>query len=271
MPAFDHAIPQPPFHGSRVLDRVPLPAVLPYLNRTALYRFQWGYKGHDRDSEAWRRLVRSELDPLLARLVRESEAGGILEPRAVYGFFAARSDGDDLVVYADPEGREARCRFSFPRQGSGRGLCISDFFRPLDSPEPDVVAFQLVTVGQRASDHARALFETDRYQEYLYWHGLNAEGAEALAEYVHRRVRVELGIAGDDAVEMSALIKQGYRGSRYSFGYPACPDMSQQRMILELLDADRINVALGDEDQLWPEESTSAIVVHHPEARYFGV
>jgi 5-methyltetrahydrofolate--homocysteine methyltransferase len=135
----------------------------------------------------------------------------------------------------------------------------------------DVVGLQLVTIGQQASDFARDLFQRDIYQDYLYWHGLNAESAEAMAEYIHKRIRQELGFGKEEPRDMQDLFKQKYRGSRYSFGYPACPDLEQQDKLLDLLDAKRIGVTLGDEFQLWPEESTSAIVVHHSQAKYFTI
>lgn len=270
--ARDNVVPTPPFWGNKCLDQIPLRAILPYINKTTLYKFQWGYKAAGAQAGAayweWARHV---LDPLLNRLVAESEAGDILRPQAVYGYFPCQAQGQEVIVYHDAVNRVERCRFVFPRQQHGRGLCIADFFRPVDSGEIDVLGLQLVTVGQRASDAARELFATDRYQEYLYWHGLNAEGTEALAEYVHKRIRAELGFAREDARDLSKLLRQHYRGSRYSFGYPACPNIADQDKILELLGAERIGVTLGDEDQLWPEESTSAIIVHHPQAKYFGV
>jgi 5-methyltetrahydrofolate--homocysteine methyltransferase len=267
----DNPVPVPPFWGTKCIERLPLKSIVPYINRTALYKFQWGFKPQGKSPEAYREWAKVELDPILNRLIAQSEAEHILEPKAVYGYFPCQAQGDALIVYADPLGATERCRFGFPRQTSGGRLCIADFFRPVESGEMDVVAFQLVTVGQRASDFARELFARDAYQEYLFWHGLNAEGAEALAEFVHKRIRAELGFAAEDARGIQDMIKQHYRGSRYSFGYPACPNLHDQDKILALLDGARIGVTLGDEDQLWPEESTSAIVVHHPDARYFGV
>jgi 5-methyltetrahydrofolate--homocysteine methyltransferase len=208
---------------------------------------------------------------VLNRLVERSERERILRPQAVYGYFPGQSEGDDLIIYEEPGSERERCRFTFPRQPSGKRRCISDFFRPTSSGEQDVVAFQLVTVGQYASDFTHDLFARDEYQEYLFWHGLMVEAAEGLAEFVHKRIRAELGFAGEDARSIPEMIKQHYRGSRYSFGYPACPNLADQDKILALLGADRIQVQLGDEDQLWPEASTSAIVVHHPDAKYFSV
>ena len=267
----DNPIPTPPFWGAKCLEEVPLRSVAPYINRTALYKFQWGFKPKGKSPEEYKAWARHEVDPIFTRLLAQSDAEGILKMQALYGYFPARAEGDELVVYHDPDGAKERCRFPFPRQSSARKLCISDFFRPADSEEMDVVAFQLVTAGQYASDYSRELFEADSYQDYLFWHGLSVEATEGLAEYVHKRIRAELGFAREDARAIQDMIKQKYRGSRYSFGYPACPNLADQDKILELLDAQRIGVVLGDEDQLWPEDSTSAIVVHHPEAKYFGV
>jgi len=222
------------------------------------------------NEKEYRDWARHEIDPILTDLIARSEAEGVIQPQAVYGYFPCQSDGNTLIVY-DPQDREReRCRFDFPRQQKGRGQCISDFFRSRESGAIDIVAFQLATIGQHASDYARAIFDTDQYQQYLYWHGLNVETTESLAEFVHQRIRGELGFASEDARAIGDMIKQRYRGSRYSFGYPACPNLSDQDKILDLLEADRIGVRLGDEDQLWPEESTSAIVVHHPQAKYFS-
>lgn len=267
----DNPVPVPPFWGAKCIEHLSLKAVVPYINKTALYKFQWGFKPQGKSPEEYREWAKKEVDPIFNRLVARSEAEGILKPQAAYGYFPCQSAGDELIVYADPEGTQERCRFPFPRQTTERKLCIADFFRPVESGEMDVVAFQLVTVGQHASDHARDLFQANEYQEYLYWHGLDAEGAEGLAEFIHRRIRVELGFGAEDARDIQDMIKQHYRGSRYSFGYPACPNLHDQDKILDLLEAHKIGVRLGDEDQLWPEESTSAIIVHHPDAKYFGV
>lgn len=267
----DNPVPEPPFWGNKCIDHIPLRALVPYINRRTLYRFQWGFKAAGRSESEYQTWARANVDPIFNRLVAQSEKDGTIRPQAVYGYFPCQSAGDDLIVYASPEGGEIRCRFTFPRQEKSRRICIADFFRSVDSGEMDVVAFQLVTVGQQASDYARELFAQNQYQEYLYQHGLNVEATEALAEFVHKRIRGELGFGREDARSMAEMLKQGYRGSRYSFGYPACPNLADQDKILDLLDARRINVALGDEDQLWPEESTSAIVVHHPQAKYFSV
>jgi 5-methyltetrahydrofolate--homocysteine methyltransferase len=207
--------------------------------------------------------------PAYHALAKQCEQEKILAPAAAYGFWRCVPEGNTLVLL-DPasDGKEAG-RFTFPRQKAKKHLCITDFFRA--DGEPDVIALQVVTVGQRASDTARAWFAANRYQDYLHLHGLSVEAAEGLAEYIHRQIRAEFGIASDDAREMRELFKQGYRGSRYSFGYPACPNLADQELLLALLGAERLGLTLSEEHQLWPEQSTSAIVVHHPEAKYFTI
>ncbi|MFG0253179.1 MAG: vitamin B12 dependent-methionine synthase activation domain-containing protein, partial [Phycisphaerales bacterium JB038] len=195
---------------------------------------------------------------------------GILQPRVVYGYFPCQSEGNDLIVYdAEDQDREVE-RFHFPRQGKGKHLCIADFFRSVESGDKDTLALTCVTVGSEVSARAQRLFEGNDYTEYLYLHGIGVESAEALAEYWHQRVRRELNIAGDDADEVRQLFAQKYRGSRYSFGYPACPDMADQVKLFRLLDPARIGCTLSAEHQIHPEQSTSALVVHHPAAKYFS-
>ena len=200
------------------------------------------------------------------RSIRE----GLLAPRAVYGYFPCQSLGNDLIIY-DHQSREERTRFTFPRQPAGKRLCLADYFASVESGRMDVVAFHLVTMGRRASEYARELFAGDNYAQYLYFHGLSVESAEALAELWHKRIRAELGIAGNDAKNLNELFRQGYQGSRFSFGYPACPELADQVKLFELIDPARIDVELTEEFQLDPEQSTSAIVIHHPEARYFSI
>jgi 5-methyltetrahydrofolate--homocysteine methyltransferase len=269
--ATDNSVPIPPFWGVRRLEQVPLKAVLPYINRNTLYKFQWGFKPQGRSVDEYRQYARRELDPILNRLVQESDAKKILQPTSLYGYFPCQSEGNALLVYRAPDSNDVAARFELPRQKTERKLCVADFFRSIESGERDVLALMLVTIGQHAADYARELFAADEYQNYLYWHGLNAEGAEGLAEFVHKRIRVELGFGREDAREIDELIKQNYRGSRYSFGYPAVPNLGDQRKILELLGAESIGVVMGDEDQLWPEDTTSALICHHPYAKYFAV
>jgi 5-methyltetrahydrofolate--homocysteine methyltransferase len=188
----------------------------------------------------------------------------------VYGYFPCGSEGDDLIIYQEDQ-RTERLRFTFPRQTDDRFLCLSDFFAPVNSGKTDVVAFHLVTMGRIASDTSAKLFAANDYKKYLYFHGLSVESAEALAELWHKKIREELGIAGKDSPDIKRLFAQGYQGSRYSFGYPACPKLEDQTKLFELLGGERIGVRLTDEFALDPEQSTNAIIVHHPEARYFNI
>jgi 5-methyltetrahydrofolate--homocysteine methyltransferase len=259
--AIDNPVPEPPFWGTRVVrGGIPLDDIAGYLNKTALFRNQWGFNRDGLDE------AEAALRQTLAMVREES----LLSPAAVYGYFPAASEGNDLIVFEGPDSDKEAARFTFPRQTTKRRLCIADFFRPVDSGERDVVAFQAVTMGERVSERAAELFAEDRYTEYLYLHGVGVEMAEALAELWHQRVRDELGIAGDDADTPEGLFKQGYQGSRYSFGYAACPDLEARKPLFDLLDASRIGLQLSEEFQLHPEQSTDALVVHHPEAKYFN-
>ena len=262
--------PDPPFWGPRIVEGIDLQTVIPFINETALFQFQWDYRRKGKPVPEHERFVEEHVRPLYFDLARRCAREGILEPRAAYGFWPCVPEGNSLVLL-DPadHGREI-ARFTFPRQRDKKGLCISDFFQVRDG-HPDVVGLQVVTIGQRASEVAREWFAADRYQDYLHLHGLSVEAAEGLAEYVHQKIRADLAISGEDARDMRRIFKQGYRGSRFSFGYPACPNMADQRILLELLGAERIGVTMSDEEQLWPEQSTSALVCHHPDAKYFTI
>ena len=220
--------------------------------------------------EQWRIWAEDEVRPILDRIVEQCIADEILHPQAVYGYWKCAAEGDAVVLF-DEDGQTEVARFTFPRQPRTDGLCIADFIRDVGADGRDVIGLQAVTVGQEASDSVRSHFDDDHYQDYLYLHGFSVEMAEALAEYVHRRIRSELGIGGEDAEDREKLLRQGYRGARFSFGYPACPRLEDQAQILELLDAGRIGVRMSDEHQLHPELSTTALVAHHPQARYFSV
>jgi 5-methyltetrahydrofolate--homocysteine methyltransferase len=259
----------PPFWGPRVIEAPPK-ALVPFLNERSLYQFQWGFRKQGRSLEDFLGWARQELRPVMRRMLGICEADDILKPQAVYGYWKAAGQGNDLILF-DTDGSTELARFSLPRQPKEDGECIADFVRDVDEAERDVIGLQIVTMGSRASDVARAWFEENRYQDYLYLHGLSVEMAEAMAEYVHKRIRAELGFAGEDEREMEKMLAQGYRGSRYSFGYPACPKLEDQVPLLRLLDADRIGVTLSDEFQLDPEQSTSAIVILNPKAKYFSV
>jgi 5-methyltetrahydrofolate--homocysteine methyltransferase len=271
--AVDVDLPTPPFWGERVVKGVALAEYVPYLDERALFLGQWGLKSSRGDGPSYDDLVDTEGRPRLRHWLDRIQTEGMIEPAVVYGYFPCYSEGDDLVVlwHEGPQKGEERARLTFPRQHRDRHLCLSDFFRPRESGEIDVVAFQVVTMGQAASDATARLFAADAYRDYLELHGLSVQLTEALAEYWHARVRDELGLAELDSSDMQYLIaKQGYRGSRYSFGYPACPDLEQQVVLMDLLDPGRIGVELSEEFQLHPEQSTSAIIAHHPEAKYFN-
>jgi 5-methyltetrahydrofolate--homocysteine methyltransferase len=260
---------QPPFWGARMLQAPPK-ALVPFINERSLYQFQWGFRKQGRDLEDFLGWAKQELRPVMKRMLGICEADDILRPQAIYGYWKAAGVGNDLVLF-EPDGSTEVARFSLPRQPREDGECIADFFRDIDDAERDVIGLQIVTVGQKASDTARVWFEENRYQDYLYLHGLSVEMAEAMAEYVHKRIRAELGFAGEDDRDIEKMLAQSYRGSRYSFGYPACPRLEDQTHILRLLDTERIGVSLSDEWQLHPEQSTSAIVVLNPRAKYFSV
>jgi 5-methyltetrahydrofolate--homocysteine methyltransferase len=266
----DVQIPRAPFFGSRAIENIPLDEVFSFVNETALFKGQWQFKQGRRPADEYQNFVRETVRPIYNELKERSKREGLLQPRVVYGYFPCQSAGNDLIVYHDDE-RTERVRFTFPRQPGGRNLCLADFFASAESGKTDVVAFHLVTMGRRASQYSHELFKSDNYADYLYFHGLSVEGAEALAELWHKRIREELGIGAQDAAELSKLFHQAYQGSRFSFGYPACPNLEDQTKLFTLLEPSRIDVELSEEFQLEPEQSTSAIIVHHPEAKYFSI
>jgi len=268
-----------------------------YINLTALFKNQWQLKTASQQDYA--RIVEEKYKPILAALERDAIDAGWFDPQVVYGYFPCQSKGNDLIVYAPAAGltlesfrEESPCvdagavkagcalpkdlpellRFTFPRQAEGRRLSISDYFLPQSSGLADVIALSIVTVGAKASVETQQLFEKGEYTRYLYLHGLSVETAEALAEYLHRRIRQQLQIAQEDSARIGDLFHQKYRGSRYSFGYPACPHMEDQTKLFALLrPEENIGVRLTSTFLLEPEQSTSAIVVHHPAAKYFVV
>ena len=267
--AVDVDIPKAPFFGSRIVKGIPLADYVGMLDERALFMGQWGLKGARGEYEA---MAETEGRPRLRALLNEVQSKGWLEAAVVYGYFPCVSEGNDLVIlhHEGPEKGKERVRFSFPRQRRDRRLCLSDFFASRESGKVDVVAFHVVTMGNTVSKAANELFAANAYREYLELHGLSVQLTEALAEHWHARIREEMSVRGDDAPDIQGILDQGYRGSRYSFGYPACPDIEQQTQLCELLEPGRIGVELSEEFQLHPEQSTSAIIVHHPEAKYFN-
>ena len=267
--AIDIDIPSAPFFGSRIIKGIPLADYVGMLDERALFVGQWGLKGARGEYE---KMVEEEGRPRLRALLNEVQSQGWLEAAVVYGYFPCVSDGNDLIIlhHDGPLKGQERVRFSFPRQRRDRRLCLADFFASKEAGKTDVVAFHVVTMGNTVSQAANKLFEANNYRDYLELHGLSVQLTEALAEHWHARVREEFSVSANDAPDLQGILDQGYRGSRYSFGYPACPDIEQQVQLCELLEPGRIGVELSEEFQLHPEQSTSAIIVHHPEAKYFN-
>jgi 5-methyltetrahydrofolate--homocysteine methyltransferase len=270
----DVKIPTAPFYGSKVVEIKDLNKVFEFINETALFKGQWQYKQGRKSKEDYEAILQTEVYPKFKELKAQAIREKLLEAKLVYGYFPCQSEGNDLIIYQDDEKTE-KMRLTFPRQPreqrGGKNLCLADYFASKESGVIDVVAFDLVTMGRKASEHSHKLFKSDNYRDYLLFHGLSVESAEALAEMWHKRIREELGIAESDAKDLAKLFHQGYQGSRYSFGYPACPSIQDQTKLFELLQPERIDVSLTDEFMLDPEQSTSAIIVHHPEAKYFNI
>jgi 5-methyltetrahydrofolate--homocysteine methyltransferase len=265
----DNPVFVPPFVGSKVVKGISLDEIAEYLNETELFRLQWGFRP-DKDQGEDDAAFRERMRPLLREKLAEAKAEGLLVPQVVYGYFAANSDGDDLVIWKDETRTAEWTRFSFPRQLEAPFLCISDFYRPIG--QDDYAAFHIVTMGAAVSERAQELFKADRYNDYMQLHGLGVEMAEALAELWHKRIREEWGFADEDGPSLGGLFRQQYRGGRYSWGYPACPDLEDNVKVAELLGADRIGLEVNEDTgfQFQPEQTTSAIVAHHPKAKYFN-
>jgi 5-methyltetrahydrofolate--homocysteine methyltransferase len=266
--AVDNHVFTPPFIGSRVMKGISLDEIAEYVNETALFRNQWQYRPLEGENdEDFKSRIRPELREQLA----QAKATGILVPQLVYGYFPANGDGNDVVIWTDESRTTERMRFSYPRQDESPYLCIADFFRPIESGEVDYASFHIVTMGAKVSEAAAELFAKNEYQKYLTVHGIGVEMAEALAEYWHHRIRSEWGFVDEDGPNLHGLFRQQYRGGRYSWGYPACPDLEDNAKVAELLEAGRIGIVVNEETgwQYQPEQTTSAIICHHPRAKYF--
>ncbi|GAA3289720.1 methionine synthase [Dactylosporangium vinaceum] len=273
---YDNAVPKAPFFGTRVVKGIPLADYAALLDERATFLGQWGLRGARGDGgPSYEELVETEGRPRLRYWMDRLAADRVLEAAVVYGYFPCYSEGNDLVVL-DENGHSERARFSFPRQRRDRRLCIADFFKPRDAGQLDVIGMQLVTVGQPVSDYTAKLFAENAYRDYLEVHGLSVQLTEALAEYWHKRVREELVLpdgrpmSAEDPKDLEGLLKTDFRGCRYSFGYPACPDLEDRAKTVALLDPSRIGVSLSEEFQLVPEQATDAIIIHHPDASYFN-
>jgi len=269
--ALDNPVPTPPFWGSRIVKGIALAEVSDWLDERATFMGQWGLRGaRGGDGPSYEELVETEGRPRLRALLERVHTDRVMEPAVVYGYWPCWSEGDDVVVLDRETQSGEIARFTFPRQQRDRFLCLADFFRPKDSGQIDVIGFHLVTMGNRVAEVTAEMFERDAYRDYLELHGLSVQLTEALAERWHARIRTELGIDGGDASTLAGILKQGYTGERYSFGYPACPDLEDRATLVRLLEPERIGVTLSEELQLHPEQSTDALILHHPEATYYN-
>lgn len=263
-------IPRAPFLGTRIAEGIDLDEVYTYLTEEVLFRGRWGYRRGKLSKKEYEELIESHVRPEFEQLKSMAREEKLLHPKVIYGYFQCNSQGEDVIMY-QPESDEEMARFTFPRQSEAPRQCIADYFLPRESGQKDVIALQIATVGMAAHEHNQSLYDQGAYKDYLLFHGLSVETAEALAEYWHLKVRQELGITEEDGDGISDFVIQKYRGSRYSFGYPACPDLNQNRILCNILDSERIGVAVSEEDQMVPEQTTSAFIVHHPQAKYFNV
>lgn len=280
-------VPIPPFWGVKIVDDLDLNEIFKYINTTALFRAQWQFKKKGKTDEEYNKLVEETVNPIFENLKKKIIAEKLLEPKVIYGYFPCNSEGNDLILYKPKDINDTNLyniwfdkplniddlveyvRFTFPRQQAKKNLCIADYFLPKSSNKIDVIAIQIVTMSSIASEHSKMLFETNQYQDYLFYHGFSVEATEALAEYWHKIIREELNIHHLDSDNIYKLFQQGYQGSRYSLGYPACPDLKDEEKIFDILKPERIGLHLTEGYQIVPEQSTSAFVVHHPEAKYF--
>ncbi len=258
--------PAVPFTGSRVVTGIEIDEVYRYLNQAALFRGRWGYRRGKMSREEYTKLHEETILPIFERLKKQAADENWLQPQVAYGYFDCVRDGDRLIVTGDSGDKV----FSFPRQNSAPGLCIADYFRSAQEGG-DKVGFFVVTMGSQLGEETRKLYESDSYHDYLMLHGLGVELTDALAEFWHEQMRIEMGIQEQPGNDVNAYITQGYRGSRYGFGYPACPDLGAHIPLFELLQPEKIGVSLTESFEMVPEMSTSAIVVHHPQAKYFAV
>lgn len=281
-------IPEPPFYGVKIIEEICLDEVFKYVNEVALFRGQWQFRKKTLSDDEYNKLVKDKVLPIYEELKRKVKENKLLVPKVVYGYFPAQSEKNDLIIYKPKNfyeddlinqwginikeyELEEYIRFTFPRQINKLNLCISDFILPVESGRFDIIPFMVVTIGEQATEHSKFLYSSDNYSDYLFFHGLSVETAEALAEYWHKKIREELKIDYADAKDIKKLFQQGYRGTRYSFGYPACPNLEDQVKLFKLLSPERIGVTLTEGYQMVPEQSVSAIIIHHPEAKYFTI
>ncbi|NLP10772.1 methionine synthase [bacterium] len=266
----DVEIPKPPFWGDRLVTDIELDAVFSHLTENVLFRGRWGYRRGTLSAAEFEALIAREARPALERIKERCKQEALLRPAVAYGYYPCNSDGDEVIVFHPKSGAEW-LRLRFPRQRAAPHRCIADFFLPAQEKRQDLIAVQVVTIGAQAGEEAKRLYEQNAYKDYLLFHGLSVEAAEALAEYWHRKVREELGILEQEGAGIEDFVMQKYRGSRYSFGYPACPNLAENRKLFQLVRPERIGVFITEEDQMVLEQTTSAFIVHHPQAKYFRV
>jgi 5-methyltetrahydrofolate--homocysteine methyltransferase len=264
----DNEVFTPPFLGSKVVKGIGLDEIAEYINETALFRNQWQYRPNEGETDAD---FKDRIRPLLREQLGAAKSGGYLVPQVVYGYFPVNADGNDLIVWTDDTRTVEKTRFHYPRQKVAPYMCIADFYRSVESGEKDYAAFHIVTMGSPVSEKAAELFAENKYNDYMVLHGIGVEMAEALAEYWHHRIRTEWGYVDQDGPSLAGLFRQQYRGGRYSWGYPACPDLEDNATVAALLEAGRIGIEVSEETgwQYQPEQTTSAIICHHPKAKYF--
>jgi 5-methyltetrahydrofolate--homocysteine methyltransferase len=264
----DNEVFTPPFLGTKVVKGIGLDEIAEYINETALFRNQWQYRPNEGETDAD---FKDRIRPLLREQLSAAKSGGYLVPQVVYGYFPVNADGNDLIVWTDDTRTVEKTRFHYPRQKVAPYMCIADFYRSVESGEKDYAAFHIVTMGSPVSEKAAELFAENKYNDYMVLHGIGVEMAEALAEYWHHRIRTEWGYVDQDGPSLAGLFRQQYRGGRYSWGYPACPDLEDNATVAELLEAGRIGIEVSEETgwQYQPEQTTSAIICHHPKAKYF--
>jgi len=264
----DNEVFTPPFLGTKVVKGIGLDEIAEYINETALFRNQWQYRPNEGETDAD---FKDRIRPLLREQLSAAKSGGYLVPQVVYGYFPVNADSNDLIVWTDDTRTVEKTRFHYPRQKVAPFMCIADFYRSVESGEKDYAAFHIVTMGSPVSEKAAELFAENKYNDYMVLHGIGVEMAEALAEYWHHRIRTEWGYVDQDGPSLAGLFRQQYRGGRYSWGYPACPDLEDNATVAELLEAGRIGIEVSEETgwQYQPEQTTSAIICHHPKAKYF--
>jgi len=266
----DIAVPAAPFLGSRVVENIDLDEVYQYLTEEVIFRGRWGYRRGKLSKEEYESLINKTVRPEFERLKKICRDKKLFEPKLIYGYYRCNSANDEVIIYKNKTD-EVLAKIKFPRQTISPNRCIADFFKPADSGEKDLIAFQIVTAGRKAGEYSYGLYAKDKYKDYLLFHGLSVETAEALAELWHKKIREELKITGDDGKNIDDFVVQKYRGSRYSFGYPACPNLEGNKIIYDLLEAGRIDIEMTEDFQMIPEQTTSAFIVHHPQAKYFNI